>query len=57
VTDGTPAARGVPDDDDTAAEHGRRTADLPPELFQHWIHSREDDQDDVRFFRREVTTR
>jgi hypothetical protein len=37
----------------TATEQGRRTADLPPELFRHWIHSREEDQDDVRFFRPE----
>ena len=37
----------------TATEHGRRTADLPPEPFRHWIHSREEDQADVRFFRTE----
>ena len=24
---------------------------LPPELFRHWIHSREEDQGDVQFFR------
>ena len=38
---------------DTASEQGRRTADLPPELFLHWIHSREEDQGDVQFFRPE----
>lgn len=38
---------------DTAIEQGRRTADLPPELFVHWIHSREEDQGDVQFFRPE----
>ena len=37
----------------TTAEQGRRTVDLPPELFQHWIHSREEDQGDVQFFRPE----
>ena len=37
----------------TATEQGRRTADLPPELFIHWIHSREEDQDDIQFFRTE----
>jgi hypothetical protein len=37
----------------TATEQGRRTADLPPELFTHWIHSREEDQDDIQFFRTE----
>ena len=30
---------------------GGNTAALPPEMFRHWIHSREEDQDDVRFFR------
>jgi hypothetical protein len=35
----------------TATKQGRRTADLPPELFRHWIHSREEDQDSVQFFR------
>ena len=38
---------------ETATQQGRRTADLPPELFVHWIHSREEDQGDVRFFRTE----
>lgn len=39
---------------DTATDQGRRTADhLPPELFRHWIHSPEEDQSDVRFFRAE----
>ena len=37
----------------TTTEQGRRTADLPPELFRHWIHSREEDQGDVQFFRPE----
>ena len=37
----------------TATEQGRRTAGLPPELFTHWIHSREEDQADVQFFRTE----
>jgi hypothetical protein len=37
----------------TATEQGRRTADLPPELFIHWIHAREEDQDDIQFFRTE----
>jgi hypothetical protein len=37
----------------TATQQGRRTADLPPELFRHWIHSREEDQGDVQFFRTE----
>ena len=38
---------------DTATGQGRRTADLPPQLFMHWIHSREEDQGDVQFFRPE----
>ena len=38
---------------DTTTDQGRRTADLPPELFIHWIHSREEDQGDVQFFRAE----
>lgn len=38
---------------DTATELGRRTTDLPPELFRHWIHSREEDEGDVQFFRPE----
>src|SRR5688500_13364066 len=37
----------------TATAQGRRIGDLPPELFRHWIHSREEDQDDVQFFRTE----
>ena len=37
----------------TATQQGRRTDDLPRQLFRHWIHSREEDQDDVRFFRTE----
>jgi hypothetical protein len=37
----------------TATEQGRRTDDLPRQLFRHWIHSREEDQDDVHFFRTE----
>jgi hypothetical protein len=38
----------------TATQRGRRTADLPPELFTHWIHSREEDQDDLQVFRTEA---
>ena len=37
----------------TATAQGRRTGDLPPQLFRHWIHSREEDQGDVLFFRTE----
>jgi hypothetical protein len=37
----------------TATQHGRRTDDLPRQLFRHWIHSREEDQGDVQFFRPE----
>jgi hypothetical protein len=35
----------------TATGQGRRTADLPPEPFRHWIRSLEEDQADVRFSR------
>jgi hypothetical protein len=35
----------------TATDHGPRTADLPRQLFRHWIHSREEDQADVQVFR------
>lgn len=38
---------------DTATDQGRRTADLAPELFMHWIHSREEDEGDVQSFRPE----
>src|SRR5215218_9549950 len=37
----------------TATAQGRRTDDLPRQLFRHWIHSREEDQGDVRSFRTE----
>jgi hypothetical protein len=36
---------------DTATRQGTRTADLPPQLFRHWVHSREEDQGDVQVFR------
>jgi hypothetical protein len=34
-----------------ATAQDRNNAALPPEMFRHWIHSREEDQDDVQFFR------
>ena len=36
---------------DTTSAQGTNTAALPPEMFRHWIHSREEDQGDVEFFR------
>jgi hypothetical protein len=35
----------------TATEQASATAGLPPQLFRHWIHSREEDQDDVQAYR------
>ncbi len=37
----------------TATEQAPRTGELPPQLFRHWIHSREEDQADVRAYRPE----
>lgn len=36
---------------DTTTGQGTRTADLPQELFRHWVHSREEDEGDVQVFR------
>jgi hypothetical protein len=35
----------------TTTDSGTNTAAPPPELFRHWIHSREEDQGEIRFFR------
>ncbi|MFD2093442.1 hypothetical protein [Blastococcus deserti] len=35
----------------TATEQAPPTAEVPPQLFRHWVHSREEDQGDVEVYR------
>jgi hypothetical protein len=37
----------------TATKQPPGTYELPPQLFRHWIHSREEDQGDIEFYRPE----